>query len=272
MSKLNKSFLKWAGGKSKSIQMIKDVVGNVSGRFIEPFVGSGVVFLNIEAKEYIIGDTNKDLINIYSTLKNDPNIFITECEKIFTQDCNDSDFYYAQRKIFNESTDDLERSVLFIYLNRHCFNGLCRYNKQGIFNVPFGRYKTTYFPKQEFLLASERLKNCELHCSGFEDTISRAKEGDVIYCDSPYVPLSKTASFTDYSSGGFTDEDHKKLAQLAEESSCLFLISNHSTEFTTDLYCKADEIQIKEVNRFISAKTSSRKSVHELLAIYNKGI
>jgi len=268
--KLNKSFLKWAGGKKQSIQLISDTIGSVKGTLIEPFIGSGVVSLNIEASNYIAGDTNNDLINLYTVIKNDPLVFIEECKNIFTIENNTSEVFYEYRTKFNESTDVFERSVLFVYLNRHCFNGLCRYNKKGIFNVPFGRYKATHFPEKEILFASERLRDCKLYCDSFESTISCAQSGDVVYCDPPYVPLSTTSYFTDYSAGGFTNVHQKNLAELAEASKCLFLISNHDTEFTREIYKNADEIKTKEVSRFISAN-GSRTKAKEILAIYNKG-
>jgi len=268
---MNKSFLKWAGGKTQSLNFLSGNIGRVKGRFIEPFVGSGVVMLNIPAAGYILGDNNKDLINVYNNLTCGGTNFIKEVRSYLSGDFNLAECFYEFRDKFNNSISEIERAVLFIYLNRHCFNGLCRFNKSGKFNVPFGKYKTIYFPEKELIFFREKLVMCDTYCQSFEKTMSLAKQEDVIYCDPPYVPLSKTASFKDYSVGGFTEEQQILLAKLAEESSCKTLISNHDTDFTREIYKNANEIKIKKVSRFISAKASSRQPVYELLAIYNKG-
>lgn len=268
---MNKPFLKWAGSKRKSIDMLKEEIGTVKGRFIEPFVGSAVVSLNIEAKEYILADFNVDLINLYKNLKEFGDSFIKECKKLFLPKFNSSEKFYELRNKFNNSKDMFERSILFLYMNRHDFNGLCRYNASGGFNVPFGKYKKPYFPEEEMLLFYEKAKKFEFINTNFEDTIKNCKrKSDVIYCDPPYVPLSKTSSFTNYSSDGFTEIQQTKLAELAEKRKGLFLISNHATDFTEDIYRSADKYRFKEVNRYISANIEGRKSVREILAIYCK--
>lgn len=266
---MTKSFLKWAGGKSQSLDLILSSIGEVKGRFIEPFVGSGVVSLNVRAKEYIIGDNNTDLINLYKVLKNVPD-FIERLKWYFSGKFNNAENFYEFRHIFNTSTSLEEKAMIFVYLNRHCFNGLCRYNSKGGFNVPFGKYKKVNLPEKELLFFKTKLSDCIMLDSDFEETMALAKPEDTVYGDPPYVPLSLTSSFTDYSVGGFSEQQQVKLAKLAENSICKVLISNHDTEFTRELYKNADEIKTKEVNRFISASSSGRKKVSELLAIYNK--
>ena len=151
---------------------------------------------------------------------------------------NDSKFYEL-REQFNSSKNLHERSALFIYLNRHAFNGLCRYNSKGAFNVPFGRYKSPYFPQQEmegFIQKSDRV---ELMCGDFQTTLSLADNTDTVYCDPPYAPLSPTASFTTYAKEGFNLDDQIRLSQSAQQiapNSQGVLISNHDTEFTRDIY------------------------------------
>jgi DNA adenine methylase len=266
---MNKSFLKWAGGKSQSISLIKETIGEIKGKFIEPFVGSGVVFINIDSDRFIINDSNVDLINTFRCISNES--FLDKLWYYFTEITNDESFYYEARKKFNETTSIEDKSLLFIYLNRHCFNGLCRYNKSGKFNVPFGKYKTVYFPEKEILLFKDKLKNCEVYCEDFKFMFDLAKTDDVIYCDPPYTPLSKTASFTSYGTNSFSEEDHIKLARCAEEAKCRVLISNHDTDFTRQLYSNADRIIKKEVSRSVSAKAESRKKANEILVVYEKG-
>jgi len=267
---INRSFLKWAGGKKQSVPMIIEAVGYFKGRFVEPFVGSGVVSLNIMSLRYVLCDYNKDLINLYEMLGTDINI-INDMREFFVCSNNEAEKYYVFRKLFNETNDLRLRSMLFVYLNRHCFNGLCRYNRSGLFNVPFGRYKSTYFPETELLnFKNLLLDKSEIYCQSFEKTFELLEPDDVCYCDPPYVPLSKTSSFSDYSVGGFSKDQQILLAKLAEEAPCKTLISNSDTEFTRHLYSNASEIRIGKVSRSISAKSDSRKPVYELLAIYNK--
>lgn len=282
---MTKSFLKWAGGKSQSIDLLQKKIYQVdfsvfphptsmTGTFIEPFVGSGVVFMNIEACDYIINDVNDDLTNLYRILKTDGLSFIEECEYLFQEQNNTQEQFSQLRHTFNslngKKGQERLRASLFLYLNRHCFNGLCRYNKSGEFNVPYGKYEKVYFPKKELQVAIDKLKRVTIFNESYEKVFLHAKVGDVIYCDPPYVPLSNTASFTDYAKTGFSMDQQKLLAKLAEEAPCLTLISNHDNDITRELYNNADEIITKEVSRFISASSDSRKPVTELLAIYHR--
>jgi DNA adenine methylase len=268
--KTNKAFLKWAGGKTQSLDFLLSYMRNdfqSPKRFMEPFVGSGIVFSNIDAGKYVINDVNSDLINIYKLLKEDKEPFIAESKALFLKN-NDEENYYRLREEFNNSKDSFVRSTIFLYLNRHCFNGLCRYNKSGRFNVPFGKYKSVHFPEKELRAYSKRLINAEILCGDFEEVFKLATPEDIIYCDPPYLPISKTSDFTDYNTGGFSLENQLRLVKFAEQAPCRVLISNHDTEMSRELYKKAKVIKTKQINRFISAKATSRKKVCELLAIY----
>jgi len=264
-----KPFLKWAGGKKQSLPLLKSYIGDIDNVLIEPFVGSGIVSFNMFASKYIIADINKDLISVYNMLKYNSNYLIQECKKYFTGEYNTEKNYYKLRHKFNTTDDRKEKAVLFIYLNRHCFNGLCRYNKKNLFNTPFGKYKNPYFPETELKYFSKRLKTFEIYCQSFEDTFSIGTTNDFIYCDPPYIPLSNSSSFINYNSEGFLLEQQQLLSNLAEESKSTVLISNSDTELTRKIYASANEaIQIK-VSRTISSKVNERKSVGELLFIYN---
>lgn len=268
---VNRSFLKWAGGKSTSLKMINSAIGYIGGRLIEPFAGSAVVSLNIDALGYVIADVNTYLIALYRQLHIEGESFINYCRTFFVPENNTEEAYYRLRARFNEDLEPRESAALFLYLNRHTFNGLCRFNSSGGFNVPFGRYDTVDFPVKEmyFFLEKFRRVHTTFHCKDFEQTISLAQKNDVIYCDPPYVPLTGTASFTDYSTDGFDMWQQEKLARLAEQSECKFMISNHDTDITRELYRNADKIITRPVGRFVGASKESRKPVVELLAIYN---
>ncbi len=262
-------FLKWAGGKFRLTERIKGLLPS-GNRLIEPFIGSGAVFLNTDYERYLLGDINPDLINLYNSLKEEGGYFIDYARQWFCEKENDETAYYHWRNHFNNCTNTREKSALFLYLNRHGYNGLCRYNSSGQFNVPFGRYKKPYFPENEMFSFSEKAKQAEFVCCGFEQLMNRARRNNVIYCDPPYVPLSKSANFTNYTKEGFGLDSQKQLSIKAyklSERGVTVLISNHENALTKEIYQHA-KISLFSVRRMISCKGSSRKDVTELLALY----
>ncbi|QGG48472.1 DNA adenine methylase [Heliorestis convoluta] len=174
------------------------------------------------------------------------------------------------RQRFNESLDPWERSTLFLYLNRHGYNGLCRYNKKGIYNVPFGRYKAPYFPEKEMHHFHEKAQRATFMIADFRETFAQTRRGDVIYCDPPYAPLSATSDFTAYDGQAFTYHAQVELAQQAYEKSQAgidIVISNHATAEMLALYRKS-HLEVFNVQRTISCQGDRRKKVHELLAYF----
>ncbi len=139
--KKNRAFLKWAGGKYPLVDDIRRHLP-AGDCLIEPFVGAGSVFLNTEFESYILADINNDLINLYNIVKLRTDDFVRDARVLFTGDFNHSELFYQLRQEFNASTDAYRRALLFLYLNRHCYNGLCRYNLSGEFNVPLVATKT----------------------------------------------------------------------------------------------------------------------------------
>jgi len=265
----NRPFLKWAGGKFRLIDRINKLLPS-GNRLIEPFIGSGAVFLNTDYEHYLLGDINPDLINLYNYLKQEGQGFIDYAENWFCEKENTKTAYYQWRSQFNQSTDTREKSALFLYLNRHGYNGLCRYNSSGELNVPFGRYKKPYFPADEMLNFAEKAKRATFVCCGFDELMSRARKNNVVYCDPPYVPLSDSANFTNYAKEGFGLDNQMQLAAKAHKLSSrgvTVLISNHENALTKELYQEA-LITKFPVKRMISCKGNSRKDVIELLALY----
>ena len=163
MKKKQRAFLKWAGGKYSLSDVINKMLPK-GERLIEPFVGAGSIFLNSDYKEYLLNDINQDLINLYQILKEQPDAFIEDARQFFTEKHNQADVYYQHRKEFNESDDRYFRSLMFLYMNRHGYNGLCRYNKSGGFNVPFGKYKKPYFPEQELNFFADKAQSATFVC------------------------------------------------------------------------------------------------------------
>lgn len=268
--KYKKSFLKWAGGKYRLLDEIFKVVPQTSSdrRYVEPFCGGGTVYINTDYPRYLISDINKDLINVYTYLKMD-NSFINYNDNHFLPYYNEKAIYITRRTLYNNLNTGKEKAALFIYLNRHCFNGLCRYNSKGEFNVPFGKYKKVAFPRDSMSIFRHKLQNTEIKCINYSDII--LESNDVVYCDPPYVPLSDTANFTSYSGNQFGSKEQAELAEWAEDNRAdgrLIVISNHDTDVTRSLYKNANEIISFEVQRNISASSKGRNKVKELLAIY----
>jgi DNA adenine methylase len=266
-----KPFLKWAGNKFQILQRILEVLPS-GGRLIEPFVGSGAVFLNTDYPSYLLTDTNRDLITLYGCLQEDGESFIEYCRSFFTPKNNAEEVFYTLRAEFNTTEDRHLKAALFLFLNRHCYNGLCRYNAKGEFNAPFGRYKKPYFPAQEMRFFSDKANRQKaiFQVWDFEKAMRSAKPGDVVYCDPPYVPLSRTANFTNYSTGGFDLESQQRLADVAKEVAgrgLTVVISNHDTDFTRRAYANADLISF-QVQRYISCNGANRGKAAELLAVY----
>jgi DNA adenine methylase len=267
-----RSPLKWAGGKKRVVgEILKVLPIKGKKRLVEPFVGGGSVFLNIDFDEYLLIDMNKDLISLFNFIKNKSAQFITDAQVYFTGDYNHPDKYYELRKEFNESSDPYIRSLLFLYLNRHGYNGLCRYNKSGGYNVPFGRYKHPYFPKAELEYFSIKAQRATFLQGDFETAFDQIKSDDVIYCDPPYSPINRTANFTAYAGNSFTDKDQSRLVDCAVKAKQLgvaTIISNHHVDFTRELYKNADKREFFQVQRSISQKGKGRVKVKEVLALY----
>ncbi|HDM8230199.1 TPA: Dam family site-specific DNA-(adenine-N6)-methyltransferase [Vibrio campbellii] len=268
--KKQRAFLKWAGGK---YGLVEDIQRHLppARKLVEPFVGAGSVFLNTDYDHYLLADINPDLINLYNLLKERPEEYISEAKRWFVAENNRKEAYLDIRAEFNKTDDVMYRSLAFLYMNRFGFNGLCRYNKKGGFNVPFGSYKKPYFPEAELEFFAEKAKKATFVCEGYPETFSRARKGSVVYCDPPYAPLSNTANFTSYAGNGFTLDDQAALADIAEraatERGIPVLISNHDTTLTRRLYHGA-ELNVVKVKRTISRNGSGRNKVDELLALF----
>lgn len=263
-------FLKWAGGKYRLVERIKAKLPQ-GVRLLEPFAGSCALSLNTDYTEFWLNDINRDLINLYQVLQKEGPAFIEFAKGFFTPENNSAKRYYELRKLFNQETDIHIKSALFIYLNRHGYNGLSRYNAGGEFNVPFGKYAKPYFPEQELIHFYTKFKKAKFTCIDFEAMMSEARPGDLVYCDPPYEPLTETSNFTSYSAGGFGREEQERLAKVAAKTAAKgipVLISNHRTDFIMGIYQTAKEIEVFPVRRLISCDGDNRNSVAEILALF----
>lgn len=269
-AEFERSIFKWAGGKFGVLEQIFRYLPE-GKRLIEPFVGGGAVFMNAGYQENLLNDVNADLINFYKTLQREAHSLITLAHRFFL-DYNTQEGYLAVRNAFNKQVyDDLHRAAAFLFLNRHCFNGLTRYNQAGEFNVGYGKYKTPYFPLQEmeaFLGAEGR---SEFVCGDFAAVIEAAGEGDVIFCDPPYEPLPNTEGFTNYSGHDFKFEEQKRLVSLltdAHRRGAKVLITNSGAPNIRELYHDSGfRVEPLFARRSVSCKGDTRGVAHDVLGI-----
>ncbi|MCX3408505.1 DNA adenine methylase [Raoultella ornithinolytica] len=264
-----KSPIKWAGGKARVMpELLKHLPK--ADCLIEPFVGSGTVFMNTDYHRYVLCDSNLALINFFDVLTRFTEELIKSARMYFL-DGNFSEDYYACRDGFNFISKNrlaatgtvrkVQWAAMFLYLNRHGFNGLYRVNQKGEFNVPFGRNAAPYFPEKEMRLFAEKANDTKaifMH-SDFRLSIRAARYASndaVIYCDPPYIPASKTANFTTYGKP-FTLDDHRALVATLLDVHRQYgnhsVISNSDTPETRDIY-SAFNLHSLSVRRFISTK------------------
>ena len=270
MSRHPRPFLKWAGNKHRLLDRILPRLP-AGDRLIEPFAGAAAVTLAADYPAYRLVDSNPDLIGLFRAVRDEGEPFLERARALFA-DGNRAETYYARRTAFNAETDPVERAALFLYLNRHGYNGLCRYNRRGGFNVPFGRHARPYFPEAELTAFARRARECpvELAVGDFEAELDAARPGDVVYCDPPYAPLSATADFTAYAPGAFADDAQARLAAAARRAAgrgVPVVISNHDTPVVREHYHGAD-LDSFPVARTISRQGSNRRPVDEVLALF----
>ena len=285
-----KPFIKWAGGKGKLLPQIRQMypqgLGKTITKYAEPFVGGGAVLFDIistyRLEQIYISDINKNLINTYNTVKNNHKELIEILSYIETQYLSlnadmQKKFYYLKRDENNNmyNTCNIQKAALLIFLNKTCFNGLYRVNKNNMFNVPAGKYKNPKIYSIENISAiSEALKYIDIIAESYTNVYEFADEKTFIYFDPPYRPLTNTSSFTAYTDNNFGDKEQISLAEFIEKiekKGTYILLSNsdphnidNSDMFFDNLYCK------KKINRIyaprmINSKGNNRDYISELL-------
>ena len=295
-----KPFLKWAGGKNQLLPVFNQRLPNhilenkTIETYVEPFVGGGAMFFNLKKnyriKKSVVSDINRELIMAYQVIKNDHEELINllmdkEKHHLNLDEDGRKENYYGIRHEYNSRFMDMdfthynnrwiERTAHLIFMNKTCFNGLYRQNKQGAFNVPFGRYKNPKICDSENIrLANKALKNTEILCVDFKDTEKYVDENTFVYLDPPYRPINKTSNFTTYSKDGFNDTDQIKLASFYTKMNDLgaFLMLSNSDpknydpgdEFFDELYQNFN-IERVPAKRNINSDASGRGLINELI-------
>lgn len=272
ISKELKPVTKWVGGKRQLLPELVKRIPQSYNRYFEPFVGGGALLFKLAPQNAVINDQNLELINIYQSIKNNPDELIELLKK--HQKNNSKEYYLDVRSVDRDGRLDLmtdvERAARILYMLRVDFNGLYRVNKKGQFNVPYGKYKNPKIVNKENIRAVSQYfnqTNVEILNEDFAFAVSKAKSDDFVYFDPPYIPLSTTSSFTSYTEDGFGEKDQIRLAnkffELASKG-VKVMESNSDTETTRKLYKNANIYEVK-ASRVINAKASGRGKINELI-------
>jgi DNA adenine methylase len=264
-----KPFLRWAGGKTHLIdKLLKFVPYDFADRtYREPFLGGGAMFFALCPPQAILSDLNSDLINCYKMIRKYPGLVSRYLSGYSER--HSAAFYYEIREQYNISKSSLsvEQAARFIYLNKASFNGIFRVNKNGKYNVPFGKRTNLALPSLDQLVSfSNILKNAELFASSFEEILNDAQEGDFVYLDPPYPPLDGTSYFTHYTKERFGENDQLKLFEVAcylRRRHCLVMISNADI-LKIRKYFKNWNMSTLPATRWITCKAKKFK-VNELV-------
>ncbi len=269
-----KPFVKWVGGKRQLLKQFRDLglyppenFDPITNTYFEPFVGGGAVFFDLLPETAYLSDLNNELVATYNVIKNDVENLIKSLKKHKL----DKEYFLKVRAQDPEKLSDLNIASRFIYLNRTCFNGMYRVNSKGWFNVPFGKYTNPLICDENNLRkASKALKNVEIKKQDYKEVLKKARKGDFVYFDPPYYPVSKTASFTSYTSESFLDKEQIELRDTFVElhkRGCFVMLSNSNTPLINKIYSEPKGLRITKVQagRAINSDASKRGKITEVL-------
>lgn len=256
-------FLKWAGGKQWLVPCLKPLLNSISGKYIEPFLGGGSVFLCIRPRNAWLSDWNRELVDTYLAIKSDSETVIRQLQRFsFTKEC-----YERVRK--SKPRSAAGKAARLIYLNRTCWNGLYRVNRRGDFNVPMGSFDSgpNFVVADRLKAAQKALRGVRISCQDFEKACKNAAAGDTVYLDPPYTVVHKNNGFLRYNERVFSWEDQVRLAKLAKslkEKGCKVIVSNADHGSIKKLY---GEFYITKVGRksLVAGEISKRCPITELL-------
>lgn len=263
-----KPFLKWVGGKSQLLKELDKRKPVEFQTYFEPFLGGGAFYFHLQPTGAVLSDINSELINAYQVVSNNVEELIYDLKK----HKYDEGYYYELRDLDRRSDfsniDPVTKASRLVYLNKTGYNGLYRVNSRGHYNVPFGRYTNPNFCDATNLRACSRvLQSAKISQQSFLDILEQVSAGDFVYLDPPYVPLSKTASFTSYASSGFGEQQQKELRDMCYELDHMgvkFMLSNSATVSIEQLY-KGFHIDLVQATRMVNSQASKRGRVGELI-------
>lgn len=270
-NKLVSPVVKWVGGKRQLLDEIVPLFPKRMTTYCEPFLGGGAVLFCHQPKSAIVNDLNGDLMLVYEVIRDDVEDLIEDLQRHE----NTSEYFYALRDLDRDkesygAMSKVKRASRVIYLNKTCYNGLFRVNASGEFNSPFGHYKNPSIVNAPVLRAVSKYlleNNIELLSEDFETTLQRVPRGGFVYLDPPYDPVSDTASFTGYNSGGFDRNEQIRLKECCDiltQRGVKFLLSNSATSFIKELY-KDYTVATVHAKRAINSDASKRGAIEEVL-------
>ena len=272
-----KPFVKWAGGKTQLLPVIRSMMPSSFRCYYEPFVGGGALFFDLKPVPAVINDANPALVNAYRWVRDDPYAVNAELRRLDAEIAQDGEpFFYVARNLFNKKKLagelDAELAALFVFLSKHSFNGIFRENRKGEYNAPTNHFTGASTTEEILLADSAVLKNTEILCGDFEDAVRNAQKDNFVFFDSPYAPL-KATSFDKYTASGFPDEDHRRLADVfrkLDKRGCFLMLTNHDTPFVRSLY---DGFHIRTVSarRSINCDGGNRKGTEIVVTNYRNG-
>jgi len=270
-----KPFLHWVGGKRQLIPKIKEYMPIKYNTYYEPFVGAGAVLFELQPKIATINDLNSELIDCYRALRQEPFSVLSHLEDHMIN--HSEEYYYKIRQLDRENDfkecfqgyDIYFKAARTIYLNRSGFNGLYRVNGKGYFNVPYGNHDK-YIPDSDSLLETSRyLQRNDITITNidFKLVVKDAQKGDFVYFDPPYIPISETSNFTNYTKEGFTKWDQIRLRDCFKKLSdrgCYCLLSNSGADLIKELYKDFKIVEV-QATRVLNCKANKRGKVPEVL-------
>ena len=295
-----KPFVKWAGGKKQLLEKLEERMPKEYNRYYEPFIGGGALLLDVQPHIAVINDVNEQLLNVYSQLKANAEAVISKIEEYDSYYCGDAlecsdtchyanardceearncykEYYLQMREKYNEKIKlqalDIECAALMIWINKHCFNGLYRVNSKGLFNVPYNnKVNGNSMDKENLKNISQYLNEnkVEIRKGDFEEACKDVEPGDFVYFDSPYIPESTTANFTDYTKEGFNYDAHCRLARLFKQldaKGIKVMLSNNDVELVHNLY-EGFHIENVDAARMINRDASKRKGKEVIITNY----
>lgn len=258
-------FVKWAGGKTQLLPRLRECLPDSYERYLEPFVGGGALLFSLSPRKAIINDSNEELMNAYKAVRDSPEELIEDLGK----HKNEKSYYYEARRARISEFTGVERASRFIYLNRTCFNGLWRVNKKNEFNTPYGYYKNPRIVNADLIrIVSSFLSSTEINCMDYREFLEEnAEEGDFVYLDPPYDPISKYSDFKRYTKDRFGKNEQVQLADVFREldrRGCMIMLSNSYSELVLDLYSDYNMITVK-ARRNINKNGDGRSAIDEVL-------
>lgn len=262
-----KPVLKWAGGKRQLLPALLAALPLSYERYVEPMLGGGALFFGLGPQRALVSDSNPELINFYRVIVSDLEGMISIASRWPVAE----DAFYEIRALRFEDLDPVTAAARLLYLNRTCFNGLYRVNRHGQFNVPWGRYvRPRIIDRPALEAARERLARAEILLGDYKDVLhAHARQGDLVFLDPPYLPISEYSDFKRYTKEQFREADHRDMRAVVEilrNRGCTTIITNSNHPLMHELYSDFP-IEVIETRRNINSRADGRRGQDIIISV-----